>query len=125
MPRWKYVANRLLTLFQNLLLGARLSEYHTGYRAYSRALLEQTRWAENSEDFVFDNEILAQCILGGFHIGEISVPTKYFDEASSINFTRSVTYGLGVVRVSVVGLLHRLGVRRDPRLQRRGTAVDR
>ena len=125
MPRWKYVANRLLTLFQNLLLGARLSEYHTGYRAYSRALLEQTRWAENSDDFVFDNEILAQCILGGFRMGEISVPTRYFDEASSINFTRSVTYGLGVVRVSVVGLLHRLGVRRDPRLQRRGTAVGR
>jgi glycosyltransferase involved in cell wall biosynthesis len=125
MPRWKYVANRLLTLFQNLLLGARLSEYHTGYRAYSRALLEQTRWAENSDDFVFDNQILAQCILGGFRIGEISVPTKYFDGASSINFARSVTYGLGVVRVSVMGLMHRLGVRRNPRLRRRGTAADR
>lgn len=125
MPRWKYVANRLLTLFQNLMLGAGLSEYHTGYRAYSRELLQQTRWAENSDDFVFDNQILAQCILGGFRIGEISVPTKYFDDASSIGFARSVTYGLGVVRVSIVGLLWRLGLRRDPRLRRKPTTVDR
>ena len=119
MPLWKYVANRALTAFQNLLLGAKLSEYHTGYRAYSRALLERTRWADNSDNFVFDNQMLAQCILGGFRIGEISVPTKYFDEASSINFARSVTYGLGVVRVSLTGLAWRLGLWRDPRLVRR------
>jgi glycosyltransferase involved in cell wall biosynthesis len=111
MPLWKYVANRALTAFENLALGAKLSEYHTGYRAYSRALLEQTRWAENSNDFVFDNEMLAQIILGGFQLGEISVPTKYFDEASSIGFARSVRYGLGVLRVSVAGALHRFGIR--------------
>lgn len=120
MPRWKYIANRGLTAFQNLLLGAKLSEYHTGYRAYSRTLLEGTRWADNSDDFVFDNQMLAQCILGGFRIGEISVPTKYFDEASSIDFARSVTYGLGVVGVSLSGLAWRLGLWRDPRLARRG-----
>jgi len=119
MPGWKYVANRILTATQNLLLGAKLSEYHTGYRAYSRELLEQVRWRENSDDFVFDNQILAQVILGGWRVGEISVPTKYFDEASSINFRRSVTYGLGVLRVSLGGLLWRLGLWRDPRLQRR------
>ena len=119
MPYWKYLANRLLTLVQNLLLGAKLSEYHTGYRAYSRTLLEQTRWAENSDDFVFDNQILAQCILGGFRVGEISVPTKYFEEASSINFARSVTYGLGVLQVSFSGLLFRLGVWRNPLMTRK------
>ena len=111
MPIWKYVANRVLTAFENLALGAKLSEYHTGYRAYSRALLEQTRWAENSNDFVFDNEMLAQIILGGFQLGEISVPTKYFEEASSIGFARSVRYGLGVLRVSAMGALHRFGMR--------------
>jgi glycosyltransferase involved in cell wall biosynthesis len=112
MPMWKYVANRALTAFENLALGAKLSEYHTGYRAYSRALLEQTRWAENSNDFVFDNEMLAQIILGKFQLGEISVPTKYFDEASSIGFARSLHYGLGVFRVSITGALHRIGFRR-------------
>jgi hypothetical protein len=112
MPMWKYVANRALTAFENLALGAKLSEYHTGYRAYSRALLEQTRWAENSNDFVFDNEMLAQIILGKFQLGEISVPTKYFDEASSIGFARSLQYGLGVLRVSITGALHRIGFRR-------------
>lgn len=121
MPLWKYVANRALTAFQNLLLGAKLSEYHTGYRAYSRQLLTGTRWDENSDDFVFDNQILAQVILGGWRVGEISVPTKYFDEASSINFARSVTYGLGVLRVSLTGLAWRLGLWRDPRLRRKGT----
>ncbi len=119
MPMWKYVANRLLTAAQNLMLGAKLSEYHTGYRAYSRALLEQTRWADNSDDFVFDNQMLAQCILGAFRVGEISVPTKYFDEASSINFPRSVRYGLGVLHTSLRGLLWRSGLRRDPLLERR------
>ncbi len=110
MPIWKYVANRVLTALENLALGAKLSEYHTGYRAYSRALLEQTRWAENSNDFVFDNEMLAQIILGGFQLGEISVPTKYFDEASSIGFARSVRYGVGVLRVSASGALHRFRI---------------
>lgn len=112
MPWWKYVANRALTAFENLALGAKLSEYHTGYRAYSRALLEQTRWMENSDDFVFDNEMLAQIILGQFRLGEISVPTKYFDDASSIGVARSVRYGLGVLRVSAAGALHRFGIRR-------------
>jgi glycosyltransferase involved in cell wall biosynthesis len=111
MPIWKYLANRALTAFENLMIGAKLSEYHTGYRAYSRALLDQTRWRDNSNDFVFDNEMLAQIILGGFQLGEISVPTKYFDEASSIGFARSVRYGLGVLRVSITGAMHRLGIR--------------
>jgi glycosyltransferase involved in cell wall biosynthesis len=124
MPWWKYVANRLLTATENLMLGAKLSEYHTGYRAYSRSLLEQLRWRENSDDFVFDNQFLAQCILGGFRIGEISVPTKYFDEASSINFTRSVRYGLGVLHTSWRGLLWRSGLRRDPLLTRLPPAGD-
>lgn len=125
MPLWKYIANRLLTAGQNLLMGAKLSEYHTGYRAYSRDLLQRTRWAGNSDDFVFDNQMLAQCILGGFRIGEISVPTRYFAEASSINFSRSVIYGLGVLRVSLTGLAWRLGLWRAPWLARIGDAPDR
>jgi glycosyltransferase involved in cell wall biosynthesis len=122
MPLWKYVANRALTAFENLALGAKLSEYHTGYRAYSRVLLEQTRWAENSNDFVFDNEMLAQTILGGFQLGEISVPTKYFDDASSISFARSVQYGMGVLRVSATGALHRFGIRRHKKYLPKATA---
>ena len=110
MPIWKYCANRALTALQNLLIGAKVSEYHTGYRAFSRALLESTPWRDNSDDFIFDNEMLAQIILGKFALGEISVPTKYFDDASSINFARSVQYGFGVIRVSVLGALHRSGV---------------
>lgn len=110
MPLWKYIANRLLTFFENLMLGAKLSEYHSGYRAFSRTLLEQTRWAECSDDFVFDNEMLAQILLGGFRLGEVSVPTKYFDDASSINLPRSITYGVGVLRVSAAGFLHRIGL---------------
>ncbi len=112
MPAWKYAANRLLTLFENLLLGAHLSEYHSGYRAYSRALLDALPWQRNSDDFVFDNEILAQCILARFRIGEVSVPTRYFPEASSINFPRSVRYGCGVVRTTVLGALARSGLYR-------------
>jgi glycosyltransferase involved in cell wall biosynthesis len=112
MPVWKYVANRLLTLFENLLLGAKLSEYHSGYRAYSRALLDAVPWQRNSDDFVFDNEILAQAIIGGFRIGEISVPTRYFAEASSIDFPRSVRYGFGVVGTTFLALLARLGLYR-------------
>ena len=112
MPVWKYVANRALTLFENLLLGAYLSEYHSGYRAYSRQLLDALPWRDNSDDFVFDNEILAQCIVAGFRIGEVSVPTRYFAEASSINFPRSVRYGCGVVGTALLGLAARMGVYR-------------
>jgi glycosyltransferase involved in cell wall biosynthesis len=112
MPVWKYVANRMLTLFENLLLGAKLSEYHSGYRAYSRGLLDAVPWQRNSDDFVFDNEILAQAIVGGFRIGEISVPTRYFAQASSINFPRSVRYGFGVVSTTILALLARLGLYR-------------
>lgn len=110
MPLWKYAANRFLTAFQNLLVGAKLSEYHTGYRAYSRAVLQQLNWRNNSDDFVFDNQFLVQGIMSGFRMGEISVPTKYFDDASSINFMRSVKYGLGVLSTSVLGLLKRSGI---------------
>src|SRR5260370_2042364 len=97
MPRYKYIANRLLTAFQNLFLGVKLSEYHTGFRAFSRQLLETLPILENSDDFVFDNQMIAPAVLFGFHIGEISCPTKYFEEASSINFKRSVEYGLEVL----------------------------
>ena len=112
MPLWKYVANRALTAFENLLLGTKLSEYHTGYRAYSRELLASIPWRENSDDFIFANELLAQVILAGHKVGEISVPTRYFPEASSINFVRSVRYGLGVLWVSMLGLLARTGMYR-------------
>lgn len=97
MPLYKYVANRILTAFQNILTGAKLSEYHTGYRAFSREVLLKLPLLENSDDFVFDNQMLTQCMHFGFRIGEVSCPTKYFEEASSINFQRSVTYGLGVL----------------------------
>jgi glycosyltransferase involved in cell wall biosynthesis len=110
MPRYKYVANRVLTLVQNMLLGQKLSEYHTGYRAWTRQVLESLPLMRCSEDFVFDNEMLAQAAHFGFRIGEISCPTKYFAEASSINFRRSVVYGLGVLKVSALFRLHRLGV---------------
>ena len=97
MPLYKYVSNRMLTAFQNLFLGVKLSEYHTGFRAFSRELLETLPLLENSDDFVFDNQMIAQAVMFGFRIGEISCPTKYFEEASSINFKRSVQYGLGVL----------------------------
>jgi glycosyltransferase involved in cell wall biosynthesis len=109
MPLWKYVANRLLTAIQNIALGAKLSEYHTGYRAFSSKLLGEIDMKNKSNDFIFDNEILLHIILGRYNLGEISVPTKYFDEASSINFRRSVQYGFGVLRVSLQGALWRLG----------------
>jgi glycosyltransferase involved in cell wall biosynthesis len=101
MPLYKYVANRFLTLIQNLLLGAKLSEYHTGFRAFTRRVLEILPLEENSNDFVFDNEMLAQAHFFGFRIGEISCPTKYFADASSINFSRSVRYGFGVLGTSI------------------------
>ena len=110
MPRYKYVANRFLTATQNLLSGAKLSEYHTGYRAFTRTVLEELPLLENSNDFVFDNQMLAQILKCGFQIGEISCPTAYFEEASSINFSRSVTYGLGVLGTSFQLFLHRKGI---------------
>src|SRR3954452_7184150 len=105
MPVWKYVANRALTLAENILLGAKLSEYHTGYRAFSREILETLQLAENSDDFVFDNQMLAQILWHGFTIGEVSCPTKYFPEASSINLRRSIKYGFGCLST---GLRYRL-----------------
>ena len=108
MPRYKYVANRFLTLFQNLLLGYKLSEYHTGYRAFSRQVLESLPLEENSDDFLFDNQMLAQIIYFGFRIGEISCPTRYFAEASSINFRRSLQYGFGVLATSLMFRLQKL-----------------
>ncbi len=116
MPFYKYVANRVLTLIENACIGQKLSEYHTGYRAYARRVLESIPFDLNDEDFIFDNEFLVQAHLAGFTIGEISVPTKYFKEASSINFRRSVKYGFGVLRCSLEGLLARVGVYRHPRL---------
>jgi len=110
MPVYKYVANRLLTAFENLLLGIKLSEYHTGYRAFSREVLTRLPLRENSDDFVFDNQMLAQCVHFGFRIGEVSCPTKYFEEASSINFRRSVKYGLGVLATSLQFALQRAGL---------------
>ena len=110
MPFYKYVANRFLTAFENLFLGIKLSEYHTGYRAFSRKVLLEIPLLENSDDFVFDNQVLAQCVNFGFRIGEVSCPTKYFEEASSINFRRSVTYGLGVLGTTVQFALQRAGM---------------
>jgi len=110
MPLYKYIANRLLTLFQNLMMGMKLSEYHTGYRAFSRELLETLPLEENSDDFIFDNQMLAQAAFFGYSLGEISCPTKYFEDASSINFTRSVKYGLGVLKTAITFRLTRIGV---------------
>jgi glycosyltransferase involved in cell wall biosynthesis len=109
MPLYKYVANRFLTAIQNLLSGAKLSEYHTGYRAFTREVLEALPLLENSDDFVFDNQMLGQIIHAGFCIGEVSCPAAYFEEASSINFSRSVKYGFGVLGVSVQLFLQRKG----------------
>jgi glycosyltransferase involved in cell wall biosynthesis len=119
MPYYKYIANRTLTLIQNLLLGAKLSEYHTGYRAFSRNVLQNLPLDHNSEDFVFDNQMLAQIIYFGYSIGEISCPAKYFAEASSINFRRSLIYGIGVLRTSLQFRLHRLGLGQYAIFQRR------
>ena len=102
MPWYKYVANRILTLIQNILLNQKLSEYHTGYRAFSREVLDKVNYQLNSDDFIFDNQMIAQIFFNGFEIGEITCPTKYFEEASSINFSRSSIYGLGVLKVSIL-----------------------
>jgi glycosyltransferase involved in cell wall biosynthesis len=109
MPLYKYIANRALTLVQNILLGYKLSEYHTGYRGFTRAVIEALPLERNSDDFIFDNQMLSQAIYRGFRIGEISCPTRYFPEASSINFRRSVTYGLGVLKTSISYRLARCG----------------
>lgn len=108
MPIYKYIANRLLTLFQNICMNQKLSEYHTGYRAYSREVLEAIPYEKNSDDFIFDNEMIAQIFYNGFEIAEVTCPTKYFEEASSINFKRSTIYGFGVIRVSILYMLTRL-----------------
>jgi glycosyltransferase involved in cell wall biosynthesis len=112
MPLYKYLSNRFLTLIENILINQKLSEYHTGYRAFSREVLEKLPIEENSDDFVFDNEILVQSVYFGFRIGEISCPTKYFKEASSINFQRSVVYGLGVLATAFKYFLQRIGLAR-------------
>ena len=109
MPRYKYVSNRFLTAFQNVFLGVKLSEYHTGYRAFSKELLQTLPLLENSDDFVFDNQMIAQAVMFNFRIGEISCPTKYFKEASSINFKRSVEYGFGVLATTLSFVAHKMG----------------
>ena len=123
MPFYKYVANRLLTAFQNLFLGVKLSEYHTGFRAFSKEVLETLPLLENSDDFVFDNQMIAQAVMFGFRIGEISCPTKYFPEASSINFRRSVKYGLGVLATTLSYAAHKWGILRVPRYDSSGRKV--
>ena len=110
MPLYKYISNRLLTAIQNFLMGQKLSEYHTGYRAYHREVLQAVPFENNSDDYIFDNEILAQIFYKGFDVAEITCPTKYFDEASSINFGRSVKYGMGVLRVSFQYLFQKAGI---------------
>lgn len=110
MPIIKYIANRGLTFIQNLLVRQKLSEYHTGYRAYSREVLENISFNQNSDDFIFDNEVLSQIIYAGYEIAEVTCPTKYFPEASSINLKRSAIYGLGVLRVSIGHFLQRIGL---------------
>jgi glycosyltransferase involved in cell wall biosynthesis len=123
MPLYKYVANRLLTAFQNLFLGVKLSEYHTGFRAFSKQLLETLPLLENSDDFVFDNQMIAQAVMFGFPIGEISCPTSYFKEASSINFRRSVKYGLGVLATTATFVAHKMGLIHSPLFKATGRTV--
>ncbi len=120
MPLYKYVANRVLTAIENVATGRKLSEYHTGYRAFSRKVLETLPLGENSNDFVFDNEMLAQIIAFDYSIGEVSCPTRYFEEASSISFPRAVRYGMGVLGVSLKLALHRSGLRRFRLFEREG-----
>lgn len=110
MPLYKYIANRFLTLFQNILIGEKLSEYHTGYRAFSKEVIMTLHLEANSDDFVFDNQMLSQIVYAGFSIGEVTCPTKYFAEASSINFKRSSIYGFGVLWVSLKHFLQRIGI---------------
>jgi glycosyltransferase involved in cell wall biosynthesis len=123
MPLYKYIANRVLTLVQNLLLGAKLSEYHTGYRAFSREVLLAVDFVGNSDGFVFDNQMLAQILCAGYEIAEVTCPTKYFQEASSVNFWNSVAYGLGVLRVSLCYFFRRGGL--GPKVVMKKRAGDR
>lgn len=118
MPVLKYVSNRILTFLQNLIIDYKLSEYHTGYRAFSREVLQAIDYHANSDDFVFDNEMLSQIIYAGYDIAEVTCPTKYFDEASSINLKRSAEYGLGVLRVSMQHFLQKIGVAKYERYRR-------
>ena len=115
MPLYKYIANRALTFIQNMLVSQKLSEYHTGYRAFSREVLERINLEANSDDFVFDNQMLSQIIMADFSIGEVTCPTKYFDDASSINFRRSTIYGFGVLFTSLQHRLHKLGLVKNAR----------
>jgi glycosyltransferase involved in cell wall biosynthesis len=117
MPLYKYLFNRMLTLFQNILVKQKLSEYHTGYRAFSKEVIQSINIKANSDDFVFDNQMLSQIIYKGFDIGEITCPTKYFKEASSINFKRSVVYGLGCLKVSLTHRLCKMGIMNSPMYQ--------
>jgi glycosyltransferase involved in cell wall biosynthesis len=110
MPLYKYIGNRILTLAQNILIGAKLSEYHTGYRAFSRDVLERIPWGQNSNDFVFDNQMLSQILFSGFRVAEVTCPAKYFEDASSINFRRSVKYGLGCLQTAVQFRLTKMGL---------------
>lgn len=123
MPGYKYIANRLLTAFQNLFLGAKLSEYHTGFRAFSREILQTLPLLENSDDFVFDNQMIAQAVMFRFRIGEISCPTRYFEEASSINFKRSVKYGFSVLATTAGFMAHKTGIRHLPMFDAAGRNV--
>lgn len=123
MPLYKYIANRALTAFQNIFLGVKLSEYHTGFRAFSRELLENLPLLENSDDFVFDNQMIAQAVMFKYRIGEISCPTLYFKEASSINFKRSVKYGLGVLATTFSFTAHRWGIKTTHRYEASGRKV--
>ena len=110
MPIYKYIANRCLTFFQNILMNQKLSEYHTGFRAFSKEVLENINFNINSNDFIFDNQMLSQIFYAGFEIGEVTCPTKYFTDASSINLKRSTIYGLGVLKVSLMHFLQRKGL---------------
>jgi len=124
MPLYKYIANRFLTAFQNLFLGIKLSEYHTGFRAFTKEVLSALPLLENSDDFVFDNQIIAQVAMSGFRIGELSCPTKYFKEASSINFRRSMTYGFGVLATTARFAAHKYGIAGSRLFEGRGRKVD-
>jgi glycosyltransferase involved in cell wall biosynthesis len=124
MPLYKYVFNRFLTAFENVFLRVKLSEYHTGYRAFSRKVLTELPLLENSDDFVFDNQMLAQCVYFGLRIGEVSCPTKYFEEASSINFRRSVTYGFGVLATTLQFVGQKMGLAHLPRFSPQGRKLE-
>jgi len=125
MPFYKYIANRFLTFFQNLMLDERLSEYHTGYRAFSKKVLENIPLEANSNDFVFDNQMLAQAAFFDYRIGELSCPTKYFPEASSINLARSIKYGFGVVATSLKYVLEKLKIKHFPIFTKRKPETER